>query len=651
MSTLRLRVLVASYALLFALPLTAASGQPVQAPRSQASTAPPMVAANDNRAPAGVLKDGVLTLHLVAAVARWQPEGQDKADPVRIIQAFAEEGKAPQIPGPLIRVPEGTEIRMTVRNTIPGDPLRVYGTMTRPGDPSAFVEIAQDATREMRFTAGAPGTYAYLGSTSGPALAFRFGNVDVTLAGAFVVDPAGGREEPNDRIFVLTEFLGALQPSGDVAASLAINGRSWPYTERQILPFGQAATWRVINASATTHPMHLHGTFYTVESLGTYARDTIYDHDSRRLVTTEALASGSTMKMRWVPDRVGKWLFHCHLQGHVTGDMRAPDMSPADRQAMAHGPHDIEHSMAGLVLGITVLPGDETAAPDLKQQTARHLTVTIDTLPSRYGADSGFGFTITDPEQPAAPPAALSDTPPPPPNPSPTLVLQKGEPVAITLVNKTDTEASIHWHGIELESYNDGVAGWSGDSRQTTKPIPAGGTLSVWFTPPRAGTFIYHTHGHGPHQLSSGMYSALLVVPDRKAFNADVERVVLLGGSGPASADFGLAPLEVNRSTNPLPMTLKVGMKYRFRLIDISPNDIAIVSLRGEAGPVQWRAVAKDGADLPPVQSTSRVASQQIAVGETYDFEYVPTSPAELRLEVWKLDGDVLTTEVVHVTK
>jgi hypothetical protein len=35
------------------------------------------------------------------------------------------------------------------------------------------------------------------------------------------------------------------------------------------------------------------------------------------------------------------------------------------------------------------------------------------------------------------------------------------------------------------------------------------------------------------------MYSALLVVPDRKAYNPDMEKVVLLGGAGPASADFG----------------------------------------------------------------------------------------------------------------
>jgi FtsP/CotA-like multicopper oxidase with cupredoxin domain len=303
--------------------------------------------------------------------------------------------------------------------------------------------------------------------------------------------------------------------------------------------------------------------------------------------------------------------------------------------------------MAGLVLGITVLPGDETAAPDLRPHASRPLTISIDTWPNGYGAHPGFGFTITDPGRQAV--AANVESIVPAPNRSPTLVLQRDEPVALTLVNKTATDTSIHWHGIELESYNDGVAGWSGDTRQTTKPVPAGGTLHVWFTPPRAGTFIYHTHAHDPHQLSSGMYSALLVVPDRTSYNPDAEKVLLLGGSGPLSSDFGEAPLELNRSTNPPAMTLKIGTTYRFRLIDISPNDTAIVTLRGDTGPVQWKAVAKDGADLPPAQATSRAASQQISVGETYDFEYLPTAPAELRLEVRKLEADVLTTQLVHV--
>ena len=39
----------------------------------------PVVEANDNRKPAGVLKDGVLTVNLVVAMARWYPEASDGA--------------------------------------------------------------------------------------------------------------------------------------------------------------------------------------------------------------------------------------------------------------------------------------------------------------------------------------------------------------------------------------------------------------------------------------------------------------------------------------------------------------------------------------------------------------------------------------------
>jgi hypothetical protein len=117
---------------------------------------------------------------------------------------------------------------------------------------------------------------------------------------------------------------------------------------------------------------------------------------------------------------------------------------------------------------------------------------------------------------------------------------------------------------------------------------------------------------------------------------------VLLGGNGTA--------LEVNRSTNPPAMDLKVGVKYRFRLIDITPNYIATVCLRGDGGPVTWRAIAKDGADLPPSQATKRPASQIISVGETYDFEYEPTAPGDLRLEVIRRGASAfMTTQLVRV--
>src|SRR6476620_2942596 len=74
------------------------------------------VVPNDNRAPAGSLRDGILTLHLEAREARWYPDGEGA--PSIVMQVFAEAGGEPRNPGPLIRVPAGTTIRVSVRNTL-----------------------------------------------------------------------------------------------------------------------------------------------------------------------------------------------------------------------------------------------------------------------------------------------------------------------------------------------------------------------------------------------------------------------------------------------------------------------------------------------------------------------------------------------------
>src|SRR5215203_2679576 len=47
-----------------------------------------------------------------------------------------------------------------------------------------------------------------------------------------------------------------------------------------------------------------------------------------------------------------------------------------------------------------------------------------------------------------------------------------------------------------------------------------------------------------------------------------------------------------------------------------------------------WRALAKDGMDLPLDQATTGPSTVQMGNGETYDFEFVPASAGELHLEV-----------------
>ena len=49
---------------------------------------------------------------------------------------------------------------------------------------------------------------------------------------------------------------------------------------------------------------------------------------------------------------------------------------------------------------------------------------------------------------------------------------------------------------------------------------------------------------------------------------------------------------------------------------------------------VQWRQLAKDGANLPASATSPQRAQQIVSIGETYDFEYTPARPGDLRIEI-----------------
>ena len=115
----------------------------------------PVTAANDNRTPAGNLKDGILNVRLELRQARWYPEAADGVH--EDVYAFTEEGHQPQSPGPLLRVPHGTGIHASLHNLLPLA-AKVYGLHSYPGDPNQAVHLAVGETREVQFDAGEPGT-------------------------------------------------------------------------------------------------------------------------------------------------------------------------------------------------------------------------------------------------------------------------------------------------------------------------------------------------------------------------------------------------------------------------------------------------------------------------------------------------------------
>jgi hypothetical protein len=73
------------------------------------------------------------------------------------------------------------------------------------------------------------------------------------------------------------------------------------------------------------------------------------------------------------------------------------------------------------------------------------------------------------------------------------------------------------------------------------------------------------------------------------------------------------------------------------------------VELKAAARRETWRAVAKDGADLPRALATVRPAFLPLSNGEIYDFEYTPTVPGQLQLEVTAANGRVLVVQPMNV--
>lgn len=121
------------------------------------------IIAIQNRSSAGKLENGTLNVQLELRSGTWHPEAED--GPPLFVQAFGEAGHAAQIPGPMLRMPEGTTVHATATNKLKMK-ATVYGLNTRPGDDEAGVEIPAGENREFTFAVGAPGTHYYWARTT-----------------------------------------------------------------------------------------------------------------------------------------------------------------------------------------------------------------------------------------------------------------------------------------------------------------------------------------------------------------------------------------------------------------------------------------------------------------------------------------------------
>jgi manganese oxidase len=610
---------------------------PPRLPLPRPAATAPLAKVNQNLSSAGHLDGRTLTVALDVVEAAYQPDGED--DPVVPILALAERGQAPQVPAPLLRAPVGTTVRLTLRN-------RTDSALTFSGFRRALrlledtLQLGAGATRELTFTLDAVGTQPYFGMLKGLTNYRERDWLDSQLSGAIVADPIGA-SSARDRIFVITEWFYNF-PDRPFESALVFNGKAWPHNERITLPQGDSVHWRFVNLAAIEHPLHLHGFYYRVDRLGGERGDSAVPPERQFLQNMQTLPMGGTMSISWLPTTPGNWVFHCHFASHV-GETVTLHGSPdpyvvhlaGAAMASEHSMH-AGHQMRGLVIGLHVTPSPGYREPVAAERRTLHLFA--QKRPGRLvGKQTAYGFVL---QRGDSAPARDSVT-----LPGPVLELRRGEPVRIVVKNTMDEPTGVHWHGLEIESYPDGVPNVSGMGAHIMPPIAPGDSFAAEFTPPRSGTFPYHAHLDELRQIGSGMYGAIVVSDGPRDTTRD--HVIVAGGGGvPVFAKSGPAFLLVNGRVNPRPLHMTVGDTNRLRIVSIHSDELLGFRLGDDSTVARWTPIARDGADLPDALRRAGAATIVMGPGQTGDFLYVPERTGAMQLEVWLATEGAIATRV-----
>lgn len=104
--------------------------------------------------------------------------------------------------------------------------------------------------------------------------------------------------------------------------------------------------------------------------------------------------------------------------------------------------------------------------------------------------------------------------------PGPTLEFNEGDLAIINVTNKMDEETSVHWHGLILPNFYDGVP------YLTTPPIKPNTTFQYRIPVNQSGTYWYHSHTMLQEQ--KGVYGSIVIQPKEKTLDYEKDLVVVL---------------------------------------------------------------------------------------------------------------------------
>jgi FtsP/CotA-like multicopper oxidase with cupredoxin domain len=105
--------------------------------------------------------------------------------------------------------------------------------------------------------------------------------------------------------------------------------------------------------------------------------------------------------------------------------------------------------------------------------------------------------------------------------PGPTLKVAEGSRATVNVTNHGDLEATVHWHGLRLDSRYDGT-------HAVQRPIGVGESFEYRLEFPDPGAYWYHPHIRQDYGQEMGLYGSILVVPADPDYWPPAHREILL---------------------------------------------------------------------------------------------------------------------------
>jgi FtsP/CotA-like multicopper oxidase with cupredoxin domain len=232
--------------------------------------------------------------------------------------------------------------------------------------------------------------------------------------------------------------------------------------------------------------------------------------------------------------------------------------------------------------------------------------------------------------------------------PGPVLRMSMGETLKVKLVNNSPRPASLHFHGVAYSIDDDG---------SSTNSIVNPGCAHIYtITAVATGVWPFHSHIDPRKEIAQGLYGAVIVPPPGEV-PADHEYVVFLGQLGMEAegeeeeeaeeAEGGEGGegffMTINGRANGMAEVIelagnqyvaksnamaeaKVGERVRWRVLNMSPDDLHTFHLHGHRWCEEGALIQPDGT-CPNGQPATDNPDLFPAQGIT--FEYIEDAPGE----------------------